>query len=79
MWFFRVGASNYGHKLLHQALDLWYNFTEATRKVVFNWYTVKGSDSSEGQKERDLLQEHDNLATKHIHNGQLLHFDLKFM
>ncbi len=79
MWFFGVGASNYGHELLHQALDLWYNFMEATRKAVFDWYTVKGSDSSEGQKERDLLQEHHNLAIKRIHNGRLSHFDSKFM
>ncbi len=65
-------AMSYYIRLLIYGIILW-------RKAVFDWYTVKGSDSSEGQKERDLLQEHDNLATKHIHNGQLLHFDLKFM
>ena len=52
---------------------------EATRKAVFDWYTVRSLDSSEGRKERDLLQEHHNLAMKCIHNGWLSRFDSRFM
>ena len=79
MWFFGVGASNYGHELLHQAVNLWFNFTVATKKAVFDWYIVNVSGLGGGRKERDLLQEHHNLAIKRVHNGHLARFDSRFI
>ena len=49
------------------------------KKAVFNWYILNVSGLAGGQKERDLLQEHHNLAIKRVHNGRLARFDSKFI
>ncbi|KAF8327625.1 uncharacterized protein EI90DRAFT_3018113 [Cantharellus anzutake] len=63
VWFFGAGATNYGQELLHQALDLWFHFTEKMKNAVFNNYVISPSGRGNGC-EQDLLQEHTNFWLK---------------
>ncbi|KAF8307578.1 uncharacterized protein EI90DRAFT_3026410 [Cantharellus anzutake] len=78
VWFFGASATNYGQELLHQALDLWFHFTEKMKNAVFNNYVISPSGRGDGCR-RDLLQEHSNFWLKQVFNGHLAKFDSSFL
>ena len=49
------------------------------KNAVFNNYIVCPSGQSDGNVERDLLQEHSNFWLKHVFNGRLTKFNSSFM
>ncbi|KAF8310443.1 uncharacterized protein EI90DRAFT_2956624 [Cantharellus anzutake] len=78
-WFFGVGATNYGHELLHQMLDLWFHFSPATLNAVLDNYFVNTSGERRRFHARDLLQEHINCWLKRVFNNRLATFGSSFM
>ncbi|KAF8341666.1 uncharacterized protein EI90DRAFT_3012173 [Cantharellus anzutake] len=56
-------------KLLHQALDLWFHFSEKMKRAMFSNYVICPSGRSDGRVEHDLLQEHHNFWIKQVFNG----------
>lgn len=54
---------------MHQALDFWYCFCEATTHAILTNYVVNPSGRYGRWHARDLLQEHHNKKIKYLFNG----------